>query len=86
MRVTSGGEDGLFTADVFHQPVQIARPDWNSCFCELPDVARATRRRVLAEAAGNGTVLFPSHTGFPHAGRVARDGDAFRFVPLEAVD
>jgi glyoxylase-like metal-dependent hydrolase (beta-lactamase superfamily II) len=86
VRVTSGGESGLFTADVFHQPLQIVRPDWNSAFCELPDVARATRRRVLAEAADQGTVLFPSHTGFPHAGRVARERDGFRFVPLATVN
>ena len=70
-------------ADVFHQPMQIVRPDWNSCFCELPDVAIATRRKLLAEAADADAVLFPSHTGKPHAGRVARDGAGFRFVPLE---
>jgi glyoxylase-like metal-dependent hydrolase (beta-lactamase superfamily II) len=79
----SEGERGAFTADVFHQPMQIVRPDWNSCFCELPDVAIATRRKLLAEAADADAVLFPSHTGKPHAGRVARDGAGFRFVPLE---
>jgi glyoxylase-like metal-dependent hydrolase (beta-lactamase superfamily II) len=79
----SEGERGAFTADVFHQPMQIVRPDWNSCFCELPDVAIATRRKLLAEAADADAVLFPSHTGKPHAGLVARDGAGFRFVPLE---
>ena len=82
VRVESGDEIGIFTADVFHQPVQIARPDWNSRFCELRDLAIATRRRLLAEAAESGAVLFPSHTGAPHAGRVVRDGAGFRFLPI----
>lgn len=83
VQVESGGQLGIFTADVFHQPWQIVRPDWNSCFCELPDVARATRRRLLQQAADTQAILFPSHTGYPHAGRVARAGDGFRFLPLE---
>ena len=82
VRVESEGAVALFTADVFHQPMQIVRPGWNSRFCEVPAAAIATRRRVLAEAADSGAVLFPSHTGYPHAGRVARDGAGFRFVPL----
>ena len=83
VRIGAAGDDGLFTADVFHQPMQIYRTDWNSRYCEVPEVAIATRRRVFAEAADGGTVLFPSHTGFPFAGRIARDGQGFAFVPLE---
>jgi glyoxylase-like metal-dependent hydrolase (beta-lactamase superfamily II) len=88
VRIGGAGQDGLFTADVFHQPMQIYRPDWNSRYCELPEVAIATRRRVFAEAAAAGTVLFPSHTGAPHAGRIALPdaGDGFRFVPLANVN
>ncbi len=83
VRIGAAGDDGLFTADVFHQPMQIYRTDWNSRYCEVPEVAIATRRRVFAEAVDGGTVLFPSHTGFPFAGRIARDGQGFAFVPLE---
>jgi glyoxylase-like metal-dependent hydrolase (beta-lactamase superfamily II) len=83
VHVASEGAHGVFTADVFHQPMQIVRPLWNSRFCEVPDAAIATRRRVLAEAADQDAVLFPSHTGYPHAGRIARHGAGFRFVPIE---
>ncbi len=82
VRVESEGQIGLFTADVFHQPMQMVRPDWNSCFCEVPDTAIATRRRVLTEAAESDAVLFPAHTGAPHAGRAMRHGSSFRFIPL----
>ena len=78
----SDGAQGVFTADVFHQPMQVARPGWNSCFCEVPDAAIATRLALFQSAAETGAVLFPSHTGAPHAGRVVRDGAGFRFVPL----
>ena len=73
---------GLFTADVFHQPMQITRPDWNSRFCEVPEAAIATRRDVLAAAVTDGTVLFPSHPGAPHAGRVVKIPAGLRFAPL----
>lgn len=77
---------GLFTADVFHQPMQIVRPEWNSRFCEVPDAAIATRRRILAAAAADGTVLFPSHPGAPHAGRVASTPAGLRFASLDAAE
>ncbi len=75
---------GLFTADVFHQPMQIVRPDWNSRFCEVPAQAIATRRRLLERALAEQTVLFPSHPGAPHAGRVAGTAAHMRFAPLAA--
>ncbi len=83
VRIGRPGADGLFTADVFHQPMQVYRTDWNSRYCELPEVAVATRRRVFAEAAETGTLLFPSHTGAPHAGRIAREAGGFAFLPLQ---
>jgi glyoxylase-like metal-dependent hydrolase (beta-lactamase superfamily II) len=86
VRLESAGQQGIFTADVFHQPMQIARPAWNSRFCEVPDAAIATRRRLFEDAADSQAVLFPSHTGAPHAGRVARTGAGFRFVPLATTD
>lgn len=87
IELRSAGATGLFTADVFHQPMQIVRPDWNSRYCEVPDVAIATRRRVLADAASQGMVLFPSHPGAPHAGRVmAAAPSGMRFAPLSAAE
>ncbi len=77
---------GLFTADVFHQPMQVVRPDWNSRYCEQPAVAVRTRRALLARAASEGAVLFPSHPGPPHAGRVVAVPAGLRFAPLTAAE
>ena len=59
------------------QPGSDRRPDANSCFCEDPAKARATRHRVLAEAADTNALLFPAH--FPGHGAVGirRRGTTF---------
>ena len=82
VRLSLEGESALFTGDVFHQPMQIVRPLWNSRFCENQDVARVTRARVLDTECDRGTVIFPAHFGTPHAGSIVRHGSGYRFVPL----
>lgn len=84
VRLRSEGASALFSGDVFHQPMQIVRPTWNSRFCEHQDIARTTRARVLDENADTGTVIFPSHFGAPHAGTIRRSGAGYRFNPLNA--
>lgn len=77
----SDGEAGVFCSDVLHQPIQVYRPGWNSRFCELPEEAVASRARLLADAAQSGAIVFPSHFGAPHCGRIARLGGGYRFEP-----
>jgi len=74
-----GGREGVFIGDVLHSPVQGPFPEWNSAFCQLPDVARATRRRVLEHSCESGALLLPQHFAKPFVARVVRDGDAFGF-------
>ena len=83
LRFESRGEVGIFSADVFHQPMQIVRTEWNTKYCEQPDVAVATRRALLGQAVDEGAVLFPSHTGAPFAGTITRRDGGFRFVPVK---
>lgn len=78
-RLSSQGEEGLFCADVFHSPLQILKPDLNTAYCVLPEVARVTRARVLADAAERGTLLLPMHFGAPHCGYVRKSEDGYRF-------
>jgi glyoxylase-like metal-dependent hydrolase (beta-lactamase superfamily II) len=82
VRLTSEGQSALFPGDVFHQPMQIVRPLWNSRFCENQEVARRTRADLLEAEADSGTIIFPSHFGAPHAGSITRYGSGYRFVPL----
>ena len=80
-RLQSRGEQGLFSADVMHSPLQIAFPDLNTRYCALPDQARKTRAALLAREAERGTLIMPMHFGAPHCGYIRREGEGYRFEP-----
>lgn len=73
----SDGEYALFWGDVLHHPLQIARPDWNSAYCEFPPAAAASRLWALNHAAETGALVLTTHFAETSAGRVRRDGKTF---------
>lgn len=79
--VRSRGDVGVFSADIFHHPLQIVEPGWNTAFCVLPDAARATRAAFLAKAADTAALVMPCHFAPPHCGFIRRAGDRFAFEP-----
>ena len=81
IRASSSGSTGLFLGDCIHTPIQTLYPDINTRACELPGEARATRRRLLSDAAEHGHLIIPAHFPAPHFGRVTARGDAFAFHP-----
>lgn len=82
IRLESNGQAGVFTADVLHQPMQIVCPTLNTRFCEDNERAPVTRKALLDFAAEASAMVFPQHFGAPHAGRVHRAGNDFRFEPV----
>ena len=80
-RIRSRGEEGIFTADIMHNAIQIARPDWNDRYCLWPDKALESRAAVLARAAERGALIMPMHLGSPYCGYVRRQGDGYAFEP-----
>lgn len=77
--LTSRGEEALFASDVMHHPIQVYRPEWNSCYCEFNEQARVSRRWALAYAADRNTLYFSTHFPGSSAGYVSRDGDGFKW-------
>ncbi|HEY2062967.1 MAG TPA: MBL fold metallo-hydrolase [Amycolatopsis sp.] len=77
LTLESGGDRALFVGDLVHSPLQIVVPETNSCFCEDPAEARATRHKLLGQAAENGALVFPAHFGGQGAAQVERDGSKF---------
>lgn len=71
LHAESGGERVLFGGDLCHHPLQVYYPEVNSRFCEDAELARATRRRILAGCAESGALFAPAHWGPPHAARIA---------------
>jgi glyoxylase-like metal-dependent hydrolase (beta-lactamase superfamily II) len=81
--IESNGARGVFSGDVFHHPIQVREPDWNTAFCVSPEAARAVRHALLERAAETGALVMPCHFPLPGAGYVRRDGDGYRFEPAE---
>ena len=68
---------GMRMSDVVHHPIQVYEPTWNTRFCEMPDQARSTRRRVLEHCVEHGALLFPTHFAPPHVAAVQSKADRF---------
>ncbi|MGV0743725.1 MBL fold metallo-hydrolase [Mycolicibacterium sp. XJ870] len=88
VRLESGTDRAVFVGDMLHTAMQFVEPDTNSCFCEDPIRARATRRRILGQAADTNTLVFPAHLGGHGGAEVARDGARFaikEWAPFERV-
>jgi glyoxylase-like metal-dependent hydrolase (beta-lactamase superfamily II) len=80
VRIVSEGEEALITGDFMHHPCQIARPEWSSTADTDPEEARRTRERMLAELSRRPVLVIGTHFAGPTAGRIVRDGDAFRLA------
>lgn len=77
LKLHSGNEVALFASDLVHNPVQIPEAAHNSCFCEDPAAARATRRALLGWAVDQQAVVLPAHFSGKGAVRVGRDDAGF---------
>jgi glyoxylase-like metal-dependent hydrolase (beta-lactamase superfamily II) len=74
--IRSDAEEGVLTGDVAHHPCQMAHVDWASTFDTDSAQSTNTRRELFSYFASNPTLVIGGHYD---AGRVTKDGDAFRF-------
>jgi glyoxylase-like metal-dependent hydrolase (beta-lactamase superfamily II) len=81
VRLASGGDRLTFAGDAIFA-VGFDHPDWHNGFEHDPEEAARVRLRLLTELAATGELLVATHLPFPSVGRVAVDGDAFRWVPV----
>jgi glyoxylase-like metal-dependent hydrolase (beta-lactamase superfamily II) len=79
VRLASGGERLVFAGDAIF-PVGFDHPDWHNGFEHDPEESVRVRIDLLRQAAATGELLVATHLPFPSVGRVAIDGDAFRWV------
>ena len=80
VRLASGGDRLTFAGDAVFA-VGFDQPEWHNGFEHDPKEAARVRIRLLRELAETGEMLVATHLPFPSVGRVAIDGDAFRWVP-----
>lgn len=81
VRIASANERLTFAGDAVFT-VGFEHPDWHNGFEHDPEEAERVRRQLLRELAATGELLVATHLPFPSLGRVARAGDAFRWVPM----
>ena len=81
VRLASGGQGLTFAGDAVFA-VGFEQPDWHNGFEHDPEEAARVRVRLLQDLASSGELLVATHLPFPSVGRVAADGDAFRWVPV----
>jgi glyoxylase-like metal-dependent hydrolase (beta-lactamase superfamily II) len=81
VRLVSGGDRLMFAGDAVFA-VGFDHPDWHNGFEHDPEEAARVRFCLLKELAATGEQLVATHLPFPSVGRVAVDGDAFRWVPV----
>ncbi|MGX1262086.1 MBL fold metallo-hydrolase [Sinorhizobium fredii] len=79
VRMASGGDRLMFAGDAVFA-VGFEHPDWHNGFEHDPEEAARVRVRLLRELAETGGQLVATHLPFPSVGRVAVDGDDFRWV------
>ncbi|MEV0161303.1 glyoxylase-like metal-dependent hydrolase (beta-lactamase superfamily II) [Nonomuraea fuscirosea] len=77
LTLRSGADRAVFVGDMMHNPVQFVEPDVNSCFCEDPAAARASRAKVFGWAADNNALVIPAHLGGHGAAELIREGSGF---------
>jgi len=81
VRLASAGEALTFAGDAIFA-VGFDQPDWHNGFEHDPEEAARVRVRLLRELVETGEMLVATHLPFPSVGRVAVEGDAFRWVPV----
>jgi glyoxylase-like metal-dependent hydrolase (beta-lactamase superfamily II) len=83
VRIASHGADAVVTGDVMHSPIQCAYPDVKPALDQEEAPAREARRAFLERYADSGVLVLGTHFSLPAAGRIVRDGDAFRYEVVE---
>lgn len=78
VHITSRGEEAIITGDFVHHPVQCARPEWSSSFDFDAAAGIETRRKFFDRYAGRPVLIIGTHFAGVTAGRLVRDGDAYR--------
>ncbi|WP_313369653.1 MBL fold metallo-hydrolase [Achromobacter animicus] len=79
--LVSGGERLTFAGDAVF-PVAFDHPEWHNGFEHDPEEAARVRFALFNELAENKGLLVAAHLPFPSVGRVAVEGNAFRWVPV----
>ena len=84
VRVTSNSESLLLVGDaIISQELQLASPNVSFALDADPELAVRTRVKLLNQLADEGVPFAATHFAQPGVGIIEREGEAFRFVPMD---
>lgn len=82
MVVEIGGA-AVHAGDALLHPISIEHPEWVASFDVWPDEVVRSRRRLLERIAADDLLVVNNHFPAPGFGRVAAEGDGWRWVAVE---
>lgn len=80
VRARAGGQEAIICGDALHHPIQLALPELKMRADLDPDLAIATRRRILAHCADTSAWLLAGHIPFHAIAQLRRCDDQFRLA------
>ncbi len=79
----AGGDGLIIVGDALTHPlISFQHPEWKPIADHVPDLAIATRRKLLDRLATDRSKLIGFHLPYPGVGSVQRKDRAYRFVPV----
>lgn len=82
IEITSGDDKLLYVADITNNPLLFVRhPEWQAMFDVDPEQTIKTRRRLLDRGVAERLRLHFFHAPFPSTAYVAKNGDAYEYLP-----
>ena len=69
--IANGGESAVYLGDMIQHQVQLERVAWLSAFDVLPLINLETKKRLIADAIKNRSLLVAVHNPFPGVGRMS---------------
>ena len=69
--IANGGESAIYLGDMIQHQVQLERVAWLSAFDVLPLINLETKKRLIADAIKNRSLLVAVHNPFPGVGRMS---------------
>jgi glyoxylase-like metal-dependent hydrolase (beta-lactamase superfamily II) len=79
---SSEGEELWSTGDALIHPIHLEHLEWYTVFDLAPEEAIETKRRILDEV-DRGVTVHAFHFPFPGIGRVVREGERWKWQPVE---
>jgi glyoxylase-like metal-dependent hydrolase (beta-lactamase superfamily II) len=81
--VSSGKDQLIVLGDVVTVPALFVRnPGWHAVVDQDAATAEATRRKLLDRVVADKTMVTGYHFPFPAAGKIAKDGNGYAFMPV----